>query len=393
MIRDSSKLLKLRSLEADEPTEINVGGSTVQLGQWISLFALVAAVYILWQIRQILLLVFAAVVMATILNRVVRSLQRTGAKRGIAVGVTVVFLLASVFSIFAIILPGLLEQVEQFSNVLPVALEQLQTGYKWLQSKIPGQMLGEGRFLEVAIQDLQAQLATLPRNIFSFLRSSINIILNLLIFLAATIMLLVNPLQYRRVFVLAFPSFYRRRADQILDICEDSLVRWIRGTLFAMAVIACVSYIGLLFLGVPLPLVNALLAGVLEFIPNVGPTLSVIPPALLALLDAPWKAIAVIVLYLLIQQFESLVLVPFLMKREVSLLPLFTVLSVVIFSVLFGFLGLFLAIPLLIVLQIWLKEVLVNDILNPWNEKPQSLKHQAAIATVTGEQNNEHKIE
>lgn len=365
----------------------------MQLGQWISLFALVASMYILWQIRQVILLVFAAVVMATILNRVVRSLQRTGAKRGVAVGVTIVFLLVSVFSIFAIILPRLLEQVEQFSNVLPIALEQLQKSYDWLQSQIPGQMLGEGRFLEVAIQDLQAQLATLPRNIFAFLRSSINIILNLLIFLVATIMLLVNPLQYRRVFILAFPSFYRHRADQILDSCEDSLVRWIRGTLLAMASIACISYIGLLLLGAPLPLVNALLAGVLEFIPNVGPTLSVIPPALLALLDAPWKAIAVVILYLLIQQFESLVLVPFLMKREVSLLPLFTVLAVVIFSVLFGFLGLFLAIPLLIVLQIWLKEVLVKDILNPWHEKPQSLKQQATIATISTEPDIGHQPE
>lgn len=133
-----------------------------------------------------------------------------------------------------------------------------------------------------------------------------------------------------------------------------------------MAVIALLSYLGLLILGVPLPLVNALIAGLLEFIPNVGPTLSVVPPALLALLDAPWKSLAVIGLYILIQQLESLVLVPIVMKHEVALLPLFTVLSVVSFSILFGFLGLFLAIPLLIVLQICLKEILVKDILNPW---------------------------
>ncbi|MDX2242546.1 MAG: AI-2E family transporter [Leptolyngbyaceae cyanobacterium bins.302] len=360
---------------------LEAGDTTVRLGQWISLLALAISAYILWQVRQVLLLVFAAVVLATILNRVVRSLQRRGAKRGMAIGVTIVFLLASVFSIFAIILPRLFGQIEQFSDVLPASLEQLQASYEWLQSRIPGQILGGSRLLDAAIQDLQAQLATLPRNIFVFLRGSINILLNLLLFLAATIMLLVNPLQYRRIFILAFPSFYRRRADQILDECEDSLVRWIRGTLLAMAVIAVVSYIGLLILGVPLPLVNALLAGILEFIPNVGPTLSVIPPALLALLDTPWKAVAVIVLYLLIQQFESLVLVPFVMKREVSLLPLFTILSVVVFSVFFGFLGLFLAIPLLIVLQIWLKEVLVHDILNPWQEKPKNLRQQATIVT------------
>lgn len=191
-------------------------------------------------------------------------------------------------------------------------------------------------------------------------------LLNLLLFIATTILLLVNPSQYRRIFILAFPAFYRSRIHTILNECERSLVGWIRGTLMTMAVIALLSYLGLLILGVPLPLVNALIAGLLEFIPNVGPTLSVVPPALLALLDAPWKSLAVIGLYILIQQLESLVLVPIVMKHEVALLPLFTVLSVVSFSILFGFLGLFLAIPLLIVLQICLKEILVKDILNPW---------------------------
>ncbi len=175
-----------------------------------------------------------------------------------------------------------------------------------------------------------------------------------------------NP-QYRRIFILAFPAFYRRRVDEILGQCEAALVGWIKGTLIAMAVIGLVSFIGLSILGVPLPFVNAMLAGLLEFIPNVGPTLSVIPPAILALLDAPWKSLAVILLYIAIQQFESLVLVPLIMKQEADLLPVFTILAVVVFASLFGFLGLFLAIPLLIVVQIWLKEVFVKDILNNWN--------------------------
>ncbi|MDX2232106.1 MAG: AI-2E family transporter [Leptolyngbyaceae cyanobacterium bins.349] len=363
----------------------------MKFGQWISLLALAISLYILWQIRQVLLLLFAAAVLSTILNRIVRRLQRSGAKRGIAIGVTIVFLLASVFSLFAIILPRLFEQVEQLSAALPAALGQLEISYEWVQSKLPGHM-GGSRLLETAIEDLQAQAASLPRNAFVVLRGSINIILNLLLFLATTIMLLVNPLQYRRVFTLAFPSFYRRRVGQILDECEESLVGWIRGTLLAMVVIAVVSYIGLLILGVPLPLINALLAGLLEFVPNIGPTLSVIPPALLALLDAPWKAIAVIVLYLLIQQFESLVLVPFVMKKEVSLLPLFTVLSVVVFSVFFGFLGLFLAIPLLIVSQIWLKEVLVKDILNPWQEQPQNLQRRETRTEEGSDVELEHTV-
>ncbi|MBW4604650.1 MAG: AI-2E family transporter [Calothrix sp. FI2-JRJ7] len=87
---------------------------------------------------------------------------------------------------------------------------------------------------------------------------------------------------------------------------------------------------------------------------------------LLALVEAPWKAVVVVVLYVAIQQVESLIVVPIIMAQEVSLLPVFTILAVVVFANFFGFLGLFLAIPLLIVTQIWLKEVLVKDVLNKW---------------------------
>jgi predicted PurR-regulated permease PerM len=119
---------------------------------------------------------------------------------------------------------------------------------------------------------------------------------------------------------------------------------------------------------VPLVLANALLAGLLEAIPNVGPVLSVIPPIAVALLDAPWKAIAVLILYIVIQQLEQYLLVPFVMSRQVSILPAVTLMSQVVFTVFFGFIGLFLAIPLVIVGQIWVREAIVHDILDLWRK-------------------------
>lgn len=104
----------------------------------------------------------------------------------------------------------------------------------------------------------------------------------------------------------------------------------------------------------------------LSFIPNLGPTISVIPPALLALMDAPWKALAVIGLYIAIQQIESNILTPLVMKQNASLLPAITLLSQVIFTIFFGTLGLFLAIPLVAVLQVWFRELLVKDIMNQY---------------------------
>lgn len=338
----------------------------MRIGQWVSVIAIVVSLYIVWEIRQVLLLVFAAVVFATILNRVVRSLQQIRIKRGIAIAMTIFLLFIILFGLFAVIFPALAEQLQQLFDAIPRAITQMQRAYDWVEERIPGQFLQDSGAIENFARTLQSWAMGLVGNFFFLARNSVSAVLSFLLFVATTILLLVNPMPYRRVFTLAFPAFYRKRVDAILDECEVSLVGWIRGTLLAMLAIGTFSYIGLLILGVPLPLVNALLAGLLEFIPNIGPTLSVIPPTLLSFLDAPWKAIAVIILYLIIQQFESLVLVPLLMQREVSLLPLFTILAVVVFSIFFGFLGLFLAVPLLIVLQIWLKEVLVNDVLNKW---------------------------
>ena len=107
-----------------------------------------------------------------------------------------------------------------------------------------------------------------------------------------------------------------------------------------MAVITVLSGIGLLILGVRLPLANSLIAGILTFIPNLGPTLSVIPPTAMALLDAPWKAVAVIILYIVIQQLESNVLTPIVMQKQVSLLPAVYAVSSGSFCRIFWYFGL-----------------------------------------------------
>jgi predicted PurR-regulated permease PerM len=338
----------------------------VRFGQLIGLLALAISLYILWQIRQILLVVFAAVVLAAVLNQFVKFLQKFRINRGIAIAISVCLLVTILVGFFALVVPRIVDQLQEFSVLLPKVLERIRSWNNWLQTVIPTQFLDDIRGLRYLTEGLQSWLNRLLSNFFALISSSLTIVLTLLLFLVLTIMLLTNPSSYRRGFILLFPAFYRRRVDEILNECNNSLVGWIKGTLITMLVIALLSYIGLLIFQVRLPLVNALLAGLLEFIPNVGPTLSLIPPLLLALLDAPWKAAAVVALYFGIQQVESLIVVPWIMKTQVSLLPAVTLLAVVIFGSFFGFLGVFLAIPLVIVFQIWIKEVVVKDILNNW---------------------------
>ncbi|BAB77020.1 AI-2E family transporter [Anabaena sp. FACHB-709] len=340
----------------------------MRLGQLIGFLAFVISLYILWQTRQILLVVFASIVLATVLNQLVTFLQKFRLRRGPAVAISVALLVAVLAVFFALIVPRLVEQLQQFDDIMPLAVERLRLWNNWLQNIIPNQLLESIQGIRYLTQGLQDWLNRLIDNFFRLVSSSLSIILGLLLFVALTIMLLADPSPYQQGFIMLFPAFYRRRVDDILNKCAVSLTGWIKGTLLTMLVIATLSYIGLLILGIPLPLVNAILAGLLEFIPNVGPTLSVIPPALLALSEAPWKILAVIALYFGIQQVESLVILPLVMKSQASLLPAVTLVAVVFFGSFFGFLGVFLAVPLVIVLQIWIKEILVEDVLNHWQK-------------------------
>ena len=352
----------------------------MSLGKLIGLLAFAVSLYILWEIRQILLLVFAAVVFAVALNRVVRWLQQRRFKRGQAIALTVISLLLILVILFAIIGPSFSKQFEQLISLVPTLLDRLRNWLNSLQAWVPEQLL-DVRNLGNLIPRLQPVVTQVLGNAYTWFSDFLAILLNLLLVIVLTIMLLANPTPYRRGFILLFPAFYRRRVDEILSECETTLVGWMTATLIDMAAIGVVSFIGLLILGVPLALANALLAGLLEFIPNVGPVLSVIPPMAVAVLDAPWKAIAVLGLYLLIQQFEGLFLVPFVMNQHVSLLPAITLLSVVVFGSFFGFAGVFLSVPLVIVVKIWLKELLIKDVLNNWHKNEEDESPQEVLVT------------
>ncbi|MGL5793730.1 MAG: AI-2E family transporter, partial [Waterburya sp.] len=223
---------------------------------------------------------------------------------------------------------------------------------------------------EAITQNLRSIIDTFISNFFNVFSSTLGVFVNIFLVVVVTIMLLVNPAAYRKIFLLMFPAFYRQRIKVILNECEKNLGGWAIAILFNMAVITILSGIGLWALGVKLPLANSLLAGILTFIPNLGAVLSVIPPTAMALLDAPWKAVAVIILYVVIQQIETNILTPIVMEKQVSLLPAITLLSQIAFAVFFGILGLFLALPITVVAQVWIKEIIVKDILDNWQIEP-----------------------
>ena len=341
----------------------------MKLGQWLGSLSLILTLVILWQIRQILLLVFAAVVLATALNALVQRLRRSGMRRGRAVLLTLSITVLATILFVALIVPPFISQFLQLLELLPTGFDQVA---KWGDRQIrllPSWLAAiELPTTEKLTQDLQPILQNVIRNFFAFFSNSLTALVQGLLVFILTIMLLADPQSYRRAFIVLFPSFYRKRADFILTQCEVALDNWLGGALLSSTAVAIFSAIGLSILQIDFVLAQALLAGLLNFIPNIGPTLSLVFPLTVAFLDAPWKAIAVLILYLVIQQVESYWLTPTVMAKQVSLLPALTLIAQIFFASSFGFLGLVLALPLTVIAKTWIQEALIKDILDQWKQ-------------------------
>ncbi len=336
----------------------------MHLGQWIGLLAFVISLYILWQIRPVIFLAFLAIIIATALNRFVRRLQRSGVKRGIAIAVALGVSLAVLFFAIAVMIPPLIQQFQQLIALLPEAIEKLQVWFDSLQTRFPQPWLEQIDTVRGLTNYLQPTFTGVVGGLYTLVSSSLEFFISSVLVVVLTVMFLVNPKPYRQAFIHIFPAFYRQRIDEIISQCEDSLIGWLTGIFASMTFIAVTSGIGLWILQVPLALVNALLAGFLALIPYVGAILSAIPAMAIAGLDAPWKAVAVLVLYFIIQQIEGNFVTPLIMEKKVSLLPAFTLAIMTVFGLFFGLLGLFLSLPIIVVIQICLKEILIKDVLN-----------------------------
>ncbi|MEL7008715.1 MAG: AI-2E family transporter [Cyanobacteria bacterium J06629_2] len=351
----------------------------MNFGTWIGLVVFFISLYVLWQIKQLLLLLFTAIVLATSLNILVKNFQRRGIKRFNAVFLSMLLLVAVIVGCVWIVVPPFIDQFQDLTRLIPLGIERLDIWIDLFSERLDPRIIT----LLPDTDDLNRQLQPLINQFLggglTIFYNSLGVLLSILLLLAITLMLLADPLTYRQGFKRLFPAFYRRRVEEILDLCTEGLEGWLVGILFNMVVIAFLSFMVLMILGIPLALSQAILAGVMTFIPNLGPTLSVVSPMAIALIEAPWKSLAVLILYIIIQQVESNVLTPIVMAQQVSLLPAITLISQLFFATFFGFLGLFLSLPLTVVGQIWFKEVIIKDVLDNWDRSPVA-DRQIAIA-------------
>ncbi|MGL5195515.1 MAG: AI-2E family transporter, partial [Chroococcales cyanobacterium] len=241
----------------------------MKFGQWLGFVAILISLYILWEIRQLLLLLFVAVVFATALNSIAKQFQkRLRLNRTVAIFITLC--LTVLFNVLFIwlVVPRFIEQSQRLIELLPQVFLALRIWVRSVETQLPLWLPQPPSLAELIVQ-LQPFVLRSVTNFFDFFSNSFRIALQLLFVMVLTLMLLANPLEYRQAFVRLFPSFYRRRANEILDECEIALGNWLAGITINCIFIGSLSGLGLLILQVDLVLVHALMAGLFNFIPNI----------------------------------------------------------------------------------------------------------------------------
>jgi len=211
-------------------------------------------------------------------------------------------------------------------------------------------------------QKLGQQMSGISRYLFPFLTSTIAAVAGIVIIMFLAIYIGAEPELYHRGLMHLFPHGSRARAGEVLTAMATVLRKWLVTQLIAMVVIGVVTTIALLILDVKAAFALGVLAGLLEFIPTVGPILSAIPAVAMAFLDSPEKAITVGLVYLAIQQLENILLIPMLMKGGMDIPPVLTILAQSLLALLFGFLGLMVAVPLLAATMVGVKMLYVEDV-------------------------------
>ncbi len=304
--------------------------------------AIVALFLLSWVLRDVALLAFGAVIVAVIIRALARPLiARVGLRERWAILIIVVGLFVVTVGMSWLFGHQATAQLRGLGERLPRAVESV---HAWLQSHAAGQFAIE-------------QLSGLGENTEwlqgarAFFAISVTTVGHALLMLFAGIYLATNPALYVRGFVSLFPVRHRPKINGALTESGTALRKWLLGQIVSMVTVGTLTGLGLWAVGAPLPLALGIMAGLLEFIPVIGPIIAIVPGVLVAFTEGPQIALYATIVYFVVQQLEGNVIMPIAQRWAVELPPAYGLLSLVAFGLLFGFLGIFFGSPLAVVIM------------------------------------------
>ncbi len=325
---------------------------------------------IVWTLRDFLLLIICSLVISNIVCNLCNQIQK-GLKipRPLSLFFVLTVISVIVFTIFILVLPPFIKEFNEILVDIPNGLSKINILINSKLNKFNILLYGEQSENVIDIFSLINNVVTIPdastiaKAIQESFKNLINIagnlgsgLLKLIFVLAVSLMISIEPKQYKENILLLIPKNYRNKFRNILEKCNTALANWTFSMVISSLSVGILSLIVLSILDVKYVVSNALIAMVLNIIPNIGPVISGIFPISIALLDNFWKPLAVLGAYVIIQNIESYIIMPSIMKKKANLLPGLTLISQFGFTFIFGPLGLILSLPLAVVIQVLIKE-------------------------------------
>lgn len=297
--------------------------------------------WLLYFIRDIILIFFISLLIMTILNPTVERLSQLRIPRGLSVLVVYVLAITIVILTFAGIVPPLVDQSTRFANSLPSTLSSV--GLSTVVS-------------EQVARELISQFSTLPGQL---IKVGVSIFSNLVAVLTVLIIafyLLLSRYKLDDQIAALVGSNRAKIAIKVIDNLEKKLGGWARGQLALMILVGLLTFIGLTLIGIPYSLPLALLAAIFEIVPNIGPFIAAIPAVIIGFGISPVIGLATVALAILVQQIENYIFVPKVMEKSVGVSPVITLLAIAIGLKLAGIVGVLISVPVYITIQVLLKE-------------------------------------
>jgi predicted PurR-regulated permease PerM len=337
-----------------EETSSHVAYRAVLLAAGLLLFGLLFR-----QLVTLLLAVLFTVIIAIPLAAAASRLERRGIPRPLGALMALAGAVATLALIIALLIPPFIDQTNDFVDDVPGIVNDLEGYY----ADVTGQDAGEvGDRVEEAVENWTDDPERLIGPITAIGLNVAGILAALLLIMITAYYMAVRPEPLVSGLVSLAPPSRREHVRHVLDRLRGAWIGWMQGVGVDMLVTGVLVFIALTLIGLEFAIFFAVLSALLVVVPYFGAIAGAIPPTLLALTHSPGKALLVLIAYVVVQQVEGNVIVPLVMSQAVRIHPAVIAIGVVVVGQLFGFVGLFVAVPILSLLVISVEEFWVKTI-------------------------------
>ena len=320
----------------------------------IKFFLVVIVLFFLYLIKEVLAILFIALIFAAAVDPWVDALERIKFPRWLSILLIYVVLLVALAFVIILLVPPIMQQTMQLADSFPEYFQKAGVVFENLKNfSAEHGILGE---LDKGLNALKGNVSGVISSVFSSVAGFFGGVVSFFIVLVITFYMTIEEGAIKRALMYLLPDKYQPFTLQLINKIQHKIGDWLKGQLILSLIIGVLVYVGLLILGVNYALILGVVAAFGEFVPYLGPVLAAIPAIFLTFTQSPIKALFVLIFYIIIQQIENQILVPKVMQKVVGLNPIVCIIALLIGVKIAGFIGVILAIPVATAISVIVKE-------------------------------------